>query len=90
MKYKPNLLKETDNSTFPDGENKNGSSYQEDLRNKALETAVNDIKNKLNSYYYRTEDLFPDFYMYLGIIKRKYSDDSNLKDNSKWYQVSDK
>ena len=90
LKYKPNLLKETDSSIFPDGENKNSSSYQEDLRNKALETAVNDIKNKLNSYYYRTEDLFPDFYMYLGIIKRKYSDDSNLKDNSKWYQVSDK
>lgn len=51
-----------------------------------LATAVNDIKSKLNSYYYRTEDLFPDFYMFLGVLKSKYADVGHV-DVNKWYQV---
>ncbi|MCT4486746.1 FRG domain-containing protein [Levilactobacillus parabrevis] len=59
---------------------------EERVKVNVLATAVNDIKSKLNSYYYRTEDLFPDFYMYLGVLKAKYADTGHV-DVNKWYQV---
>lgn len=60
----------------------------ESKKNRVLQTAVSDIKNKLTTYHYRTEDLFPDFYMYLSVLKTQYSDTGKQR-KDKWYQVSD-
>ncbi|MEH1000669.1 hypothetical protein VT649_11125 (plasmid) [Limosilactobacillus reuteri] len=60
----------------------------ENKKNRVLQTAVSDIKSKLTTYHYRTEDLFPDFYMYLSVLRTQYSDTGKQR-KDKWYQVSD-
>ncbi|GEO64364.1 FRG domain-containing protein [Companilactobacillus nantensis] len=87
LKYLENEFDAQEISDLPDG----GAGLYVDTeskKNRVLQTAVSDIKNKLTSYHYRTEDLFPDFYMYLSVLKSKYSDIGNTK-KEKWYQVSD-
>lgn len=87
LRYLENEFDQQEISDLPDGigETKEGSDIK---KNHVLQTAVRDIKDKLSSYHYKIEDLFPDFYMYLSVLKNKYSDDGNSK-KSKWYQVNE-
>ncbi|GEO48255.1 FRG domain-containing protein [Companilactobacillus kimchii] len=89
LKYKAHNLNNNEDDDLPDGQDPFDSQIQNHNKNKALETAVNDIKEKLESYHYRTEDLFPDFYMYLGIVKHRYSGTKDFSKNSRWYQLND-
>lgn len=87
LQYVKSSLAMTTANTLPDG-NLPVDPDESRIKAKALATAVNDIKGKLTSYYYRIEDLFPDFYMYLDVLKTKYAD-TNQHDVKKWYQVSE-
>lgn len=87
IKYVTDSLSDTEISDLPDEKNIISTDEADFKRKKVLITAVNDIKSKLSSFFYNTEDLFPDFYMYLGVLKNKYADINKNKDN-KWYQVN--
>ncbi|MDR3241441.1 MAG: FRG domain-containing protein [Lactobacillaceae bacterium] len=50
---------------------------QKDSSNDGKQTlalALDDIRNKLYSYHYNEDDLFPDFDRYLSLTKRRYAD----------------
>lgn len=86
LKFVDNTFDKDSVEDLPDMSNANEGNREEKKGN-TLVLAVNDIKEKLNSYYYRSEDLYPDFYMYLGVLKNKYADVGEIK-TSKWYQLS--
>lgn len=88
LQYVKSSLNSDTIEDLPDGD-LSASADERRVKANVLATTVNDIKRKLTSYYYRTEDLFPDFYMYLGVLKTKYADTSH-PNKGKWYQVSNK
>lgn len=53
----------------------------------ALTSAVKDIEQKLKSFHYVSTDLFPDFYKYLEMLKKKHSNSLNDEDVP-WYQIN--
>lgn len=86
VKYVEAKLDDDDLRDLPDGaveENRDGAGG---IREAALITAVQDIQEKLESYFYKSEDLFPDFYMYLNALKQQYS---SIEDHSPWYQYTE-
>src|SRR5699024_10905882 len=87
LQYIKNALNPDTIENLPDG-GLPVSPDEKKIRARVLTTAVNDIKSKLISYYYRIEDLFPDFYMYLGVLKARYAD-THQYEVKKWYQVSE-
>lgn len=73
VKYVEAELDDDDLRDLPDGAAVEDSASIEGIREAALTTAVQDIQEKLESYFYKSEDLFPDFYMYLNALKQQYS-----------------
>lgn len=61
-------------------------SEADDAPEVVLTTAIKDIESKLESFNYISNDLFPDFYKHLEMIKGKYSDRDQSNNDDPWYK----
>ncbi|WP_288531825.1 FRG domain-containing protein [uncultured Secundilactobacillus sp.] len=84
---KPNIDEQV-LSDLPEGELGGLDSDEDRDKEVTLNSAVMDIQEKLDSFFYRSEDLFPDFYMYLRTVKKRYSVSDEVRKN-KWYEVDE-
>lgn len=82
IKYIAPLVNPSDADDLPDGDSDDVKQVNSEgeSREDALISAVNDVQIKLRLYHYRSEDLFPDFYMYLNNLKLQYAQ-SDSKNN---------